>query len=120
MLPLVGAPTHAEHSLTGPPGLHLYGTEAPIVQALPGADREIAPGLSEAMVRFAARFEYARTVEDVLARRTRWLFLDARIAIAAADRVAGILSEEFGNGFDAAASANAFRELAARYLRFSQ
>jgi glycerol-3-phosphate dehydrogenase len=30
-------------------------------------------GLSEAMVRFAARFEYARTVEDMLARRSRLL-----------------------------------------------
>jgi hypothetical protein len=37
--------------------------------------------LTEAMVRFAARFEYARTVEDVLARRSRLLFLDARKAI---------------------------------------
>ena len=120
MLPLVGAPAHAEHSLTEPPGLHLYGTEAPIVQALPGADREIAPGLSEAMVRFAARFEYARTVEDVLARRTRWLFLDARLAMSAADRVAGILSEELGGGFNAGASASAFRALAAQYLRIPQ
>ena len=118
--PLVGAPVHGEHSLTEPPGLHLYGTEAPIVLALPGAAREIAPGLTEAMVRFAARFEYARTVEDVLARRSRWLFLDARIAISAADRVAGILSEELGECFNADASANAFRELANQYLRVPQ
>jgi glycerol-3-phosphate dehydrogenase len=34
-------------------------------------------GLTEAMVRFAARHEYARTVEDVLARRSGLLFLDA-------------------------------------------
>ncbi|XOT98166.1 glycerol-3-phosphate dehydrogenase C-terminal domain-containing protein, partial [Alcaligenes pakistanensis] len=33
-----------------------------------------------AMVRFACRFEYARTVEDMLARRSRLLFLDARLA----------------------------------------
>ena len=47
------------------------------------------------MVRFAARFEYARTVEDVLARRSRLLFLDARKAIDW-PRVAGILQEELG------------------------
>ena len=46
------------------------------------------------MVRFAARYEYARTVEDVLARRSRMLFLDARLATKLAPRVADILREE--------------------------
>ncbi len=50
-------------------GLHSYGSEAAAVTALPGAGRELGAGLTEAMVRFAARKEYARTVEDVLARR---------------------------------------------------
>ena len=48
------------------------------------------------MVRFAARFEYARTVEDMLARRSRMLFLDARLAAELAPRVAAILQEELG------------------------
>ncbi len=48
------------------------------------------------MVRFAARFEYARTVEDMLARRSRLLFLDARKAAEIAPRVAAILIEELG------------------------
>jgi len=95
-LRLVGAPPRAEHPLSGPPGLHLYGTEAPLVQSLPGADRELAPGLTEAMVRFAVRHEYARTVEDVLARRSRYLFLDARLAKSIAARVAVLLQEELG------------------------
>ena len=78
------------------------------------------PGLSEAMVRFAARFELARTVEDVLARRSRWLFLDAAAASGVAEPVAAILADEFadepGAGFDAAGSAAAFTRLAAGYL----
>jgi glycerol-3-phosphate dehydrogenase len=45
-------------------------------------------------VRFAARYEYARTVADVLARRHRLLFLDASLAGRLAPRVAEILSEE--------------------------
>jgi len=102
--------------LSAPPGLHLYGTEADVVAALPGADREILPGLSEAMVRFAARHEQARTVEDVLARRSRWLFLDAAAAATAAEPVAAILREELGDGFAAAASATAFRDLAKTYV----
>lgn len=116
-LPLVGAPARAEHALSGPPGLHLYGTEASLVQGLPGAERELAPGLTEAMVRFAARYEYARTVEDVLARRSRLLFLDARLAMSVAGCVAGVLEEELGERFDAAASLRAFNALAERYGR---
>ena len=102
-------------ALTRPPGLRLYGTDAPRVQALPGADAEVAPGLTEAMVRFAAREEMALGVEDVLARRHRLLFLDARAAREAAPRVARILEEELGPAFDAAASCDAFTALAARY-----
>ncbi len=45
---------------------------------------------------FAARQEMARTVEDVLARRTRALFLDAEAALAAAPRVAAVLAAELG------------------------
>lgn len=114
-LRLVGAPERCHHALSAPPGLHLYGTEADRVRSLPGNDRELAPGLTEAMVRFAAREEFARSVEDVLARRSRWLFLDARRAAAIAPRVAELLSEELGPRFDAAASQRAFASLAEQY-----
>ncbi len=93
-----------------------YGTDGPRVAALPGADRRIAPGLTEAMVRFAVRHEYARDVEDVLARRSRLLFLDARAAAQAAGPVAAILADELGPGFDAEASISAFVNLARDYL----
>ena len=53
-------------------------------------------GLTEAMVRFAARHEYARTVEDVLARRSRLLFLDAALARTLAAAVAELLAQETG------------------------
>jgi glycerol-3-phosphate dehydrogenase len=43
-----------------------------------------------------ARHEMARTVEDVLARRTRLLFLDARAALAKAPQVARELAGELG------------------------
>ncbi|RVT51656.1 glycerol-3-phosphate dehydrogenase/oxidase [Rubrivivax albus] len=120
-LPLVGA--QATHrTLVVPPGAHLYGAEAQTLQALPGADRWLwrdpesdAPVLSEAMVRFAARHELAASVEDVLARRSRLLFLDARAAAGLADDVAAILAEELGDDVDAAASSAAFRTLAQGY-----
>jgi glycerol-3-phosphate dehydrogenase len=61
---------------------------------MPGADHWLLPGLSEAMVRFAVRFEFARTVEDVLARRSRLLFLDAKASMGVAAQVAALLAEE--------------------------
>jgi len=77
-------------------GAHSYGDDGPTLAAMPGAQRWLAPGLSEAMVRFAARYEYATRVEDVLARRNRLLFLDARNAAGVAPEVARILGEELG------------------------
>jgi glycerol-3-phosphate dehydrogenase len=74
-------------------------------------------GLSEAMVRFAARHEMAQSVEDVLARRCRLLFLDAAQAQHQAAAVAQILAEELGARFDAAASQASFEALAAQYQR---
>jgi len=117
-LRLVGAPPPgcAITPLAAPPGVHLFGTDAAAVRALAGADREILPGFTEAMVRFAVRQEFARTVEDVLARRSRWLFLDARAAAAVADDVAAIMAEELGPGQRPAESAAEFRRLAAAYV----
>jgi glycerol-3-phosphate dehydrogenase len=119
-LPLLGAAPG--RPLGEPPGEHLYGSEAATLHTLPGAERWLwrdaetgRGGLSEAMVRFAARYELAASVEDVLARRCRLLFLDAAAAASQADAVAALLADELGAGFDAAASAAGFRALAARY-----
>lgn len=76
------------------PGWHSYGTEADFIRTLPGADDMLCPGLTVAMVRFAVRHEYALRVEDVLARRSRMLFLDAAAAIGLATRVGEILQQE--------------------------
>ncbi len=46
----------------------------------------------------AVRDEMAQTVEDVLARRTRALFLNAQAAIEMAPKVASIMAEEMGFG----------------------
>ena len=66
--------------------------------ALPGGDRRLAASLdlTEGEVRYAARFEQARGVEDVLARRHRALFIDALAARELAPEVARILADELG------------------------
>ncbi len=97
-LVLVGGdgPATGRRPISEPQGLHSYGSEQGEVRALPGATRLLGGGLSEAMVRFAARREYARTVEDVLARRWRLLFLDASLAGSMAPDVGAILQQETG------------------------
>jgi glycerol-3-phosphate dehydrogenase len=111
-LKLVGAQS-SSFRISDAPGLHLYGSEAGAVQSLPGADHELGGGLTEAMVRFAARYEYARTVEDVLARRSRLLFLDAALARTLAPAVAALLQQENGTP----AQLQAFLALCDQYLR---
>ena len=93
---LLGAPASSAPAspIYGAPGMHLYGTEQTAVAACPGHDRALGMGLTEAMVRYAVRHEYAHTVEDVLARRWRALFLDAGAAKAMAPAVDAILKEE--------------------------
>ena len=89
--PLWGAQTPAPKD-----PLAAYGTDAALLQEMPGHDHWLNPHVSEAMVRFAARYEYARTVEDVLARRKRLLFLDAKAAAQIAPEVASLLEAETG------------------------
>ena len=59
----------------------------------------------------------ARTVEDVLARRTRALFLNARAAIDMAPRVAALMARELGHDQSwADAQVQEFNRIAANYL----
>jgi len=82
--------------------LSVYGSDAlPIldmVRAHPerGAALSVSLPYLEAEVIWAARWEMARSVEDVLARRTRALQLNARAALEMAPRVAELLARELG------------------------
>lgn len=107
-----GATGVAQHSIGDPPGIQSYGSEGVDVLRLPGKSNLLCEGLTEAMVRFAARHEYAVRVEDVLARRSRLLFLDARLAGEMAAQVGHILEQE--TGLDP--EIEAFKRLSAHYL----
>lgn len=84
------------------PHFSVYGSDAARLEALL-VER---PALGEALdaefpylaaeVVWAVREEMARTVEDVLARRTRALLLDARASVRAAPRVAELMATELG------------------------
>jgi glycerol-3-phosphate dehydrogenase len=89
---------HAKSAQFGP--LYVYGSDAPKVRELMEGDAELAEPMHPdlpyvgAEVVWATRYEMARTVEDVLARRTRALFLNAKAAITMADRVAVLMARE--------------------------
>jgi glycerol-3-phosphate dehydrogenase len=113
--------SHAAAAKFGP--LSVYGADALAIQELIAADPTLGAPMHPdlpycpAEVVWAARFELARTVEDVLARRTRALFLDARAAIAMAPQVADVLAKELRR--DAPwrdAQIADFRALARQYL----
>lgn len=53
-------------------------------------------GYTLAEVVWAVREEMAITLEDVLARRVRMLFVDAREAMAAAPKAAAVMARELG------------------------
>ncbi len=102
--------------------LRIHGSDAHALDALIHERPELAVRLHAALpitgaqVVWAAREEMARTVEDVLARRTRALFLNAAAALAMAPEVARLLAREFGR--DARweeGQLAAFREIAAHF-----
>ena len=103
--------------------LAVYGSDAPHVVALcherPEWNLPIHPSLPYRCgeVIWSARHEAARTVGDVLARRTRALFLDARASAEAAPAVAAMLAVELKRepAWEQEQVAE-FRKLAAGYL----
>ena len=91
--------------------------------ALPGTPPGLPPGLvpGAAAVRRALREDFALSIEDVLARRSRALFLDAAAAAAVAPAVADIVAHELGwSAPRREAELAAFLALAARYCARSR
>jgi glycerol-3-phosphate dehydrogenase len=79
-----------------------HGTDARVVAAMvdahPILGEPLVPTLPylRAEAVYAARYEMARSVDDVLARRTRSLILARDASMAAAPDVAGLLARELG------------------------
>lgn len=103
--------------------LSVYGSDEAGIRSLIAKTPLLAEKIIEdqpyikAEIVWAVRNEMARTVEDVLARRLRILFLDAAAAIKMSPMVANLIADELGlhtewiNG-----QLESFRELAENYL----
>ncbi|WP_370937810.1 FAD-dependent oxidoreductase [Amycolatopsis sp. cg13] len=106
-LPLIGGAGYDAEATaaTGGVAAHLggrYGTEARFVSALVDENPELGEPLIEgqpflkAEVVFAARSEMARSVDDVLSRRTRLRLFARDASVAAAPLVGELLGAELG------------------------
>jgi glycerol-3-phosphate dehydrogenase len=103
--------------------LAVYGADAQDIQMLVRDEPALAEPLHPALpyhhaeVAWAARMEMARTVDDVLSRRTRAVLLNARAAIEAAPAVAAQLADELDRDEAwQAAQVETFNAIAANYV----
>lgn len=96
-LPIAGKPVS---SASAKDHLACHGSDADAIRAMIADDPSLGDRLhpafpfTRAEVVFAVRHEMACTVEDVLARRVRLLFLDADAALHAAPKVAELMAKE--------------------------
>lgn len=96
--------------------LYYYGSDAAAVRALGKEVLSESLGITDAQPVWAVRTEMAFTVEDVLARRTRALFLDSEEAVRIAPKVAAIMAGELGKDKTwEEQQVRSFRELAQTY-----
>jgi len=83
--------------------LYIYGSDIPKITELqknePKLNEKLHPDheFTMAEVVWAIRYEMARNVDDILARRVRLLFLDARAAIESSEKAARLIAKELGH-----------------------
>lgn len=103
--------------------LAFFGTDAAEIHMLMMDEPALAEKLhpqnihTKAEVIWAVRHEMARTVEDVLARRLRILFLDAKMAVEMAPVVAHLMATELKKSNEwETGQIEAFTEIATHYI----
>ncbi|WP_269237030.1 glycerol-3-phosphate dehydrogenase/oxidase [Flavobacterium flavigenum] len=83
--------------------LYIYGSDIPKITELQKNEPELNEKLhpdhefTMAEIVWAIRYEMARNVDDILARRVRLLFLDARAAIESSEKAARLIAKELGH-----------------------
>jgi glycerol-3-phosphate dehydrogenase len=108
-----------EQAYAIPLSLRMYGSDLEELKKVRGFNNTLHDDLplNEAQVRWAIEKEQAVTLDDILARRTRCLFINAQACIDVADDVAKIMQEVLG--LDDAwrtAELESFNAIANKYL----
>lgn len=103
--------------------MYFYGSDEQKILELAKQEAGLGDYLSEelkvinAQVIWAVRYEMARTVEDVLSRRTRALLLDAKESLRMAPKVAELMAKELGyNKQWEESQIKKYSDLAAQYI----
>jgi glycerol-3-phosphate dehydrogenase len=103
--------------------LAVYGSDAPKIRDLIKRNPALGESLHAALpflkaeVIWAVKNEMARTIEDVLARRTRALFLNARAAMEMAPIVANLMASDLGwDNIARDKQVDTFRDIASNYI----
>jgi glycerol-3-phosphate dehydrogenase len=102
---------------------YVYGADRPLIDILikenPDWAQRVHPDdeYTKAEVIWSVRNEMARTVEDILARRVRVLFLNARLAIKMAPLVAELMAGQLDKDIEwQQQQIEAFNDLAKKYV----
>jgi glycerol-3-phosphate dehydrogenase len=105
-----------------PEHLAVYGTDRKNIEEIAKADAKVSDRLHPrlpyltAEAKWAIDNEMARTVEDILSRRTRALLLDSKAAVEAAPLVARLLAEKLSRNTEwEAKQVKEFSDLAKHY-----
>lgn len=114
---------HGYSTIKGNAHLAVYGSDAVFIEEMMKKEASLVERIhseypyTKAEVVWAVEQEMALTVEDVLARRIRLLFLDVKAAIDAAPIVAGIMASMLGKNSDwELEEVESFQKLAQGYL----
>jgi glycerol-3-phosphate dehydrogenase len=103
--------------------LHIYGDHSTDIERMISENPSLGIPIdarlpyTRAEILWICRNEMPFTIEDILARRTRALFLNARVSASVAPEVAGLMANEFGYDLDwQSKQVEAYNELVKNYL----
>ncbi|AAX16759.1 glycerol-3-phosphate dehydrogenase/oxidase [Borrelia hermsii] len=108
-----------EEALKIPEHFRVYGSDFKYLSQMKDFNNKIHTDLplTEAQITFAIEFEQAKTIEDILSRRTRSLLLNAKATIEATPKVAEIMMHKLGKSEKwKNEQIKSFKEVATKYL----
>lgn len=108
-----------EEALKIPEYFRAYGSDFEHLSQMKDFNKKIHTDLplNEAQITFAIEFEQAKTVEDILSRRTRSLLFNAKATIESTPKVAEIMMHKLGKSKEwKTEQIKNFKEVATKYL----
>lgn len=108
-----------EEALKIPEYFRAYGSDFEYLSQMKDFNKKIHTDLplNEAQITFAIEFEQAKTVEDILSRRTRLLLFNAKATIESTPKVAEIMMHKLSKSKEwKTEQIKSFKDIATKYL----